>query len=452
MKRIFVLMLSMTLVLALTGCIFGGGREETTVTIPNELPDEEIEITLWHAFGDANQELLQEMFDSFNEMYPNVTINQVTQGGYDELRSATINAITAGTTPTLVMGYPDHFVEYLNGNALVPLDEYINHEEFGVDLDDFVPGFLAENQQYLDGKMYSMPFAKSTEMVVYNKTVFDSHGITIPSDEALTWTDLEGFADTIIGSGDMQCEFLYNADSAANFFINSSRQWDAGYTTTEGDVLIDNQTTRDMLEYYKELMDQNILAFPIEWDQDYGSTNFLQGDVCMTQGSTAGTRYNVPVEGQEGKFGQFEIGITPIIQLEDGTPSAIQQGPNIAMVSDATEAERLAAWLLIKHMTNTENTAFFAQNTGYVPVRLSAFNDPAYQAFLNTTDPDQLPFSMAANVAYAQVDFYQYDPAFVGRITSSTVRQEAGFMFERIYSETQTVEESLQQMLEQLGQ
>jgi multiple sugar transport system substrate-binding protein len=122
------------------------------------------------------------------------------------------------------------------------------------------------------------------------------------------------------------------------------------------------------------------------------------------------------------------------------------------MVSDATEAERLAAWLLIKHMTNTENTAFFAMNTGYVPVRLSAFNDPDYQAFLNTSDADRLPFSMAANVAYAQVDYYQYDPAFVGRITSSTVRQEAGFMFERIYSETQSVEESLQQMLEQLGQ
>ena len=104
--------------------------------------------------------------------------------------------------------------------------------------------------------------------------------------------------------------------------------------------------------------------------------------------------------------------------------------------------------------------------TGYVPVRKSAFETTEYQEFLSLVDKyDEvgregltpieridLPFSMAANVAFAQVDWYNYDPAFVGRITSSGARREAGLALEAIYAGTRTVEEAIDRMLNQLGQ
>lgn len=462
MKKFLTLILSLTFVFALSACLGGGGRGETEVNVLDELPDEPIEITLWHAFGDDNAALLQAMFDDFEDMYPQVSITQLGQGGYDGLRESTIQSIVAGTTPTMVFGYPDHFVEYLNGNALVPLDDYIAHADHGVDLDDFVPGFLAENQQYLDGFTYSMPFAKSTEMVVYNKTVFDHHGIELSMTEPLTWDDIEGFADTIQGTGDMQCEFIFNADSAANFFIVNSRQWQAGYTNNQGEILVDNPQTRDMLNFFVDMFDRDIVSFPIEWDENYGSIPFKDGRVCMSQGSTAGTRHNIPNQA-DGKFGIFEMGIVPVIQKADGAQSVMQQGPNVAVMSDATDAERLASWLLIKHMTSTENTSSFAMSTGYVPVRQSAFETAEYQAFLSIVDKyqsgddlsfdeqDRLPYAMAATVAYAQVDYYGFDAAFVGRVTSSGARREAGLAFEAIYAGTRTVDEAIQRMKNQLG-
>lgn len=466
MKRIFMLIVSFALVLSLSACLTGGtGRDDVTVSIPDEIPaDREIELVLWTAFGQANTELIDEMFESFQEMYPNITLTQTGQGNYDNLRESMIHAIAAGATPTMMFGYPDHFAGYINGNAIVPLNDYIDHETHGVDLDDYVEGFIAENSQF-GGTLYSMPFAKSTEMLVYNKEVFDHHGIDLSNrTTAVTWDEVDDWAQQVVGDGEMQCEFMFNADSSSNFFINSSRQWGAGYTNTDGEILIDNATTREMLEFFETRFNDKTVAFPIEWDQDYGSTNFIEGDVCMTQGSTAGTRYNIPTAANttEGKFGAFEIGIVPVVQKEtcsldpDADPStidpncsAMQQGPNIAISSDADDYERLAAWLFIKHMTSVENTVFFARNTGYVPVRISAFESAEYQAFLESTDPEELPFAMAARAAYQQVNFYRFDAAFTGSVTSARARLEAGQLFEAIYTGT-SIEDALQTAISRL--
>ena len=179
MKKIALLFTLLLSVFTLTACLGGVGNEEIILTIPNELPNEPITIEFWHPFSQANQDLLEEMFTSFREIYPQVTIVQLNQGGYPQLRESTIQGIVSGITPTIVLGYPDHFVEYLNGRAIIPLNEFIEHPVHGIDLNDFVAGFLAENQQYADGLQYSLPFAKSTEQVAYNKTFFDAQGITL---------------------------------------------------------------------------------------------------------------------------------------------------------------------------------------------------------------------------------------------------------------------------------
>lgn len=458
MKKFLLLFVTMMLAFTIVAC--GNGTDPD-----DNGEDPEIEIIFWHAWGDANQSLVNTMFESFQAEYPdmNVSLLQIGQGGFNELRDTMTHAIAAGNTPTMLVGYPDHFAGYINGNALRSLNEFIDHPDHGIDFDDFVEGFKNENMQFGD-LIYSMPLAKSTEMVVYNKDVFDHHGIEIPEDRAVTWDDLEQWADVLVGDGDMQCEFLFNADSAANFYINSSRQFGAGYTNTDGEILVDNPTTINMLEYFEARFADNTLVFPIEWDQNYGSTNFIQGDVCMTQGSTAGTRYNIPTEANasDGKFGAFEIGVTSVVQREtcptdpyadpdtiDPRCSAMQQGPNVAISADATDEEALAAWKFIRHMTNEENTRMFAMATGYIPVRNSAFDSEEYQAFLNTEDPEELPFAMAAQAAYDQVNFYRFDPAFVGEITSSRARDEVGLAIEALFTGN-SVSEVMDQLRDRL--
>jgi len=477
LKRTFLLLITITAVFTLSACLGGTGGGDVEINIPDELDTEkEIEIIVWHAFGDDNMALLDNMIDDFTDEYPNVSVRQVGQGDYDGLRESTIQGTVSGATPDIVFGYPDHFVEYLQGNSLVSLDEYIEHPEHGTDIDDFVDGFLEENQQYKDNTTFSLPFAKSTEMTVYNKTVFDYFDIEI--DEVITTQDIRDIHEKIewtdesvkdLTKFDTLSEFeehyeseaphILNFDNAANHFIAATEQFNLGYTTGGGGIEFQTEEHVEMIEYYMNMVDDNIVSYPMEWDESYGSTPFKDGRVLMSQGSTAGTRHNVP-DQEDGVFGIFELGIASSIQYDDENPATIQQGPNFAMMRDNTDQERLASWLLMKHMTSSENTASFAKNTGYVPVRESAFNNDEYKGFLSLADKpvedltdselNQRPFAQAARVAEIQSDFYFHSPSFVGRTTSSNARFEVGVMMESIYAGSRTVEEAIDRAINEL--
>lgn len=463
MKKIISLVLTLVLVFSLSACLNTRGDQGTIeVTVPDSLGTEEITITFWHTYGQGKSDLLDEMIADFEVQYPNIVVESESQGNYTDLLSKTKKALgsSGGVKPDVVVGYPDHFAEYMDLGGIIPLDKFIEHDDWGVDLADYQPSYVAENAQYAEG-MYSMPYSKSTEMMVYNKTNFDALGITFDENEVITWEYLETIASQVVGTGDNQCKYLINYDSASNLFINSSRQWDAGYTNQAGEVLVDNDQTKAMLTYYQGLMEEDILALPMQWEQNYGSANFLLGDVCMTVGSTAGLTYNNPADRLDAAD-QFEIGILPIPQFEGKTQSAMQQGPNIAVMESADDLERLASWLLIKHLTNTENTAKWAIDTGYLPVTLSGYNSTVFQNFLSGNDLDYLVEAESANAAYAQIGYNNYDPAFagIGKISSAKVREEAGYAMETIYAKTmleeaydkpKTIIDALAEMINQLS-
>jgi ABC-type glycerol-3-phosphate transport system substrate-binding protein len=54
-------------------------------------------------------------------------------------------------------------------------------------INDFIPGYYNEGKQFGDGKMYTLPLSKSTEVLYYNADFFAEHGLTPPK----TWDELE---------------------------------------------------------------------------------------------------------------------------------------------------------------------------------------------------------------------------------------------------------------------
>ena len=49
--------------------------------------------------------------------------------------------------------------------------------------------------------MYSMPYSKSSEVMIFNKTIFEANGIFVPTDRPLTWAELDVYADIVVGDG-----------------------------------------------------------------------------------------------------------------------------------------------------------------------------------------------------------------------------------------------------------
>ena len=63
---------------------------------------------------------------------------------------------------------------------LLDLKPYIENETLKFDnYEDILKGFKEETT--LDGKIYGMPFNKSTEVIWYNKTLFDELGLKVPT-------------------------------------------------------------------------------------------------------------------------------------------------------------------------------------------------------------------------------------------------------------------------------
>ncbi|BCR36865.1 extracellular solute-binding protein [Mariniplasma anaerobium] len=431
---------------------------------------ETVEIELWHAMGEDKANLIRGYATDFMAMYPNVTVTiPEGTGNYDTLKSNMINAITAGDYPNLVQGYPDHVAEYLNGDAVLNLNPYIYSETWGLNgddaLDDIIASYLEENTQYdANGTYYSLPFNKSTEVMIYNKTVFDDLGLDVPE----TWQDIIAIAPQLEAEGQAiarqkvldanpgqtaaqlateiaaaQALIVPAAyDSTGNAFITFARQFGGEYTalnfsTFEGEFLWhQNANTFAAMTFLKN--NNTVFTLPEFWDQDYASTPFVNQQTFITIGSSAGVTYNVPSSG-------FEIGVAPVpynVNMLD-EKAVIQQGTNVSLMDTGSDQEKLASWLFLKYLISKDVTTDWAIETGYLPVRTSAYTSTEYQAFLNnpsTTDNKAAAIAMAANAAYQQSGYMFFDPAFIG---SSRARTQVGSALERIMLGDGNIQEAL---------
>ena len=246
--------------------------KEMDYTIPNTLPKgEQIEITLWHSNGSTIETAIQGYAEDFVALMAaqgyNIKINIVKNGSnYDELRTNVVNALKGGELPNIVQNYPDHVVEYHANNAIISLNPYIHHPIHGYNANNPKEAFTGIVENYreeqrrtnLYGDYLSLPFNKSTEVVVYNKDVFDHvlAGRPFPK----TWQDLFALAPDLIAMKDqivadvaqrwqaagtpltadeqqvIKDKFTpFTYDSSANAFITLTRQFGGTYTSRLAD-------------------------------------------------------------------------------------------------------------------------------------------------------------------------------------------------------------------------
>jgi ABC-type glycerol-3-phosphate transport system substrate-binding protein len=456
-------------------------KELSTYTIPDELTSDPINITLWHSNGATIENALLKYAEDFKDVYPNITVTVTKNGNnYDELRDNVVNAIKGGQLPNIVQNYPDHVMEYIDNKAVISLTPYIHNPVHGYSttveedsFSDILISYRRENSQFTsDGEYYSVPFNKSTEVMIYNKTMFDmliDDGIIdeVPD----TWQGLMEVAPHLYDVKDEVIDDIFallnqssnqaihrtpeqivaikdkfvpiTYDSPANAFITLTRQWGGEYTTInsarEGVILFDNDEARDMLSYFYDNRSTNF-TLPSLWGTEYASDAFKIGQAAVTFGSTGGARYNTPdtvvLEGVS--YLPFEFGVAPMPYNADlpEERTAIQQGTNMSITKAGTDQEKLASWLFLKYLTSKEVQLDFALTTGYSPVRYSVYETNTFEQFslgLSTTGTpllgEDLMKSLAANAAAEQSDFLFYDQAFVNSTAARLAVEEA---FERV--------------------
>ena len=395
----------------------------------------EVELIFYHTMGANLREVLEKYITKFNELYPNIKITHSQVGSYDDVRDKISNELTVGNQPNIAYCYPDHVALYNLTKSVVTLDEIISSkaevkradgstEVLGFtdeQIADFIDAYYQEGKEFEGGKMHTLPLSKSTEVLYYNKTFFDKHGLKVPT----TWDEMEDVCAKILKI-DPKCIPL-GYDSEANWFITMTEQLKTPYTSATGDrFLFDTKENQAFVKRFAEWHKKGYVTT----EEIYGSytsglfTNQKAGEArsYMCIGSSAGASYQRPTKNADGKS-PFDVGITTIPQADASNKKVISQGPSLC-IFNGTEQEVLASWLFVKFLTtNVEFQAEFSMASGYVPVIESVKDHPIYSKFLANANGGDNITALSAKTCLDQKDAYFVSPAFNG---SSEARDQVG--------------------------
>ena len=448
MKRIVSMILLVAMVFALvvstTSCNLGGNKNNQAAdfVMPEGGYDgSAVTIKFYHQMGQALQEILNTAIEDFNAIYPNITVEHESLGDYNGVRDQVKTQIAVGTQPNIAYCYPDHVALYNDAGAVQTLDVFINDPTVGFtqeQLDDFVEGYYNEGKTFGDGKMYSLPVSKSTEVLYYNKTFFEEHNLTVPT----TWEEMAAVCEQIKAIEPTCIPLGY--DSESNWFITMCEQYGSPYTSATGDnFLFDNAKNKEFIKMFREWYQKKWVTTE-ELSGGYTSALFTgeksssssnneskvpEGTRCyMCIGSTGGATYQQPSQ-TNGVF-EFEVGITSIPQVDKNNPKVISQGPSVCIFKKDNPQEVLASWLFVKFLT-TDITfqGSVSMNNGYAPVIKSVKNDSTYADFLNSASTKNIQ-AYAVKVALEQEKAYYASPAFIG---SSAARDQVGLLIQKCF-------------------
>ena len=410
--------------LGLVGC--GNQETETKVDLVTNTGDG-VTVEFWHNMSGAFAETIDSIVSDFNSTIgaeKGITVNATYQGSYDDLKAKITASIKANNSPNVVQGTVNNIMELAQSGFIQELDPYIYHDEIGIkDYEDVYQGYRDEMSSYFEtGETLSLPFAKSTDLLFYNKTFFEENNLTPPT----TWEETVEVSKKIY---ELTGKPGLSIDNLPNYLITYLFQAGAEYTNQNGELLFNNETSLKAIEMLKTGMEEGY--FRIAGEDKYSSGPFLAENVYMYIGTTAG----------EGFLNRdnFDWDTTFVPQVDVKNPVGIQQGANIAILNQgATSEEVYASYEFIKYMISTETNTKWSMDTGYLPVRESVFNSDEYQEYLaNSQGNVKLNGVKAVENGFIEAIF-QTDS-----YSSAMVRNEVGTMLESILLDGQDPVEML---------
>lgn len=345
MKRIVSLFLMLALILSLSA----GVAEEKTV------------IHFWHCHSGAVAESHQFLVDKFNASQDKIeVVLEFQANNYYDLNSKVKTAMTTGTAPEVSLGESMTMANLANTGAIQPLESYIaNDPEFN--LEDYAAGVMTNT--YVKGKLYGLPYQRSTAIMYTNKTLLQAAGLDpagpktfdelIEYCKALTKNDVIGWVQPVTTwtyeaivngyGGSMMdpsnTEITFNSEKA----IKAMELYRQGISEGWANIKVGGTATADArLEFQNQRS-----GFIVE---STGSLKMLMGYA----------------EGMG-----FELGACMI----PGENSAAG-GCNLVMVNGISEEKAQAAWTFMKFMNSYESALHTTRSTGYLPILRSVIAGP----------------------------------------------------------------------------
>ncbi|MEU0384124.1 ABC transporter substrate-binding protein [Streptomyces chartreusis] len=282
--------LGMTAVLG--GCGVTGGSADVTLKL--------VAADYGDSAANSSRKYWDKLVEEYEADHPGVKID-VSVYSWNDVDRKVREMVAAGDPPD--MAQIGAYADYAARNQLYKADDLLSIPVQA----DFV-GQLASAGQ-VKGVQYGMPFASSTRVLFYNKTLFAKAGITPPK----TWDDLADDAEALKDEG---VTYPYALPLGPEEAQAETMQWmlsgGGGYTDTVGSYGIDSPENIDTFSWLKNELVGKDLTGPVapgQLNRAAAFAAFAKGEVGMLNGHPSlmkiaakhGVEYGmVPTPGKEG--------------------------------------------------------------------------------------------------------------------------------------------------------
>ena len=235
-----------------------------------------IQFSMWDAIPENNN-----FITAFMKENPDIKVDVVNIPA-DNYSQKLNTMVATHTAPDVMLVWECDLPSFAKGNKLVPLDTYMQNTS-AFKSDDFIPA-VKKIQTISGGKTYGLPWCYASEILYYNKDMFDAAHVSYP-DDSWTWDDFLNAAKKLTITKDGQT-VQWGCDD-----ITFKGIWYA-LIGAAGDPVIDSNGSvkigdgaKRALQFQYDLVNTYKVS-PEPSVSSAGSDLFISGRAAMTRGGS----------------------------------------------------------------------------------------------------------------------------------------------------------------------
>ena len=365
------------LALACSACVAGSAAAETKLTMYYPI-----------AVGGPLTKVVDGIVDAFEAENPDVKVDAIYAGNYDDTRIKALAALKSGQPAQLSVMFSIDAYDLIEQDIIVPFDDVVKTDADKAWLQSFYPALMANGA--IEGKTWGVPFQRSTIVAYYNKDMFRKAGLD-PEKAPQSWDELVSMGRKLTKDG---AYGLMIPSTGYPYWMFQALAIQNGKELMSNDGLttyFDDPKVVETLEFWKSLSTEHgvMPKGTVEWGTLRQA--FLEGETAMMWHSTG----NLTAVKNNAKF---DFGVAMLPKNERlGSPTG---GGNFYLFKDSSAEEKAAALKLIKFMTAPEQAAKWSIATGYMGVSPAAYDTKALKEYTAKFPPalvarDQLQHAVA---------------------------------------------------------
>jgi ABC-type glycerol-3-phosphate transport system substrate-binding protein len=328
-----------------------------------------VQVKLWHPWFGAEASLIESQVAKFNtENEWGIVVSAESKGNYSELFTQTEAALQDSTYPQIVIGFPEHALEWQD--HVLDMTPYVSDPLYGFnpsEISDFPT--VIWDQDEVDGKRFGMPAQRTARFILYNQSWARELGFDSPPATSSEFEQQACGAHKALGSDEDP-----NNDALGGWLIDTNAMTPLSWMLAFGGGIQEEKNYRFLtpgniatFRYLKVLQQKNCawVASPdLSVFDRFASRQALFATASLEDFPDQVRAFTAANSRDEWTVLKFP---------GDEHDALVVYGSSF-IVFQSDDVTQLASWIFIRWILSAENQARWVQSTGLFPLRDSTMN------------------------------------------------------------------------------